>query len=149
MNQTKSTLIVTGITCATVFGIIIHGEMVTDNNRFLITYLGSIDKTILDESFEYPDNPPNVDVKFVEMLPHAQSGWHNHTRPLIVTVLHGELDVYYCTDETANFLGKCHNTFVNHYVTGDVFIEAVNYTHNGKNNGNEPTKMLIVIMSEE
>jgi len=120
--------------------------MVTDDNRFLMTYIGSIDKTILDESFEYPDNPPNVDVKFVEMLPHAQSGWHNHTRPLIVTVLHVELDVYYCTDETANFLGKCHNTFVNHYVTDDVFIEAIGTPHNGVNNEAIPVKMHVVTL---
>ena len=35
------------------------------------------------------------------------------------------------------------------FLEGDSFVEAINYTHNGKNTGNEPAKMLVVIMSEE
>ena len=149
MNQKWIGVIVTGIILVVFFGILIHAEIITDEKRFLITNLGSITQTILGEPFNYPDNSPDIDVHYVEILPRAESGWHTHSTPVIVTILHGEVDVYYCTGETANFLGECHNTFVNHYTAGDVFVEAINTKHNAINNELIPVKIHVVTLNPD
>lgn len=136
-----------GFVFAIFFGTLIYSELVTDENRFLITDLGSIRQTITGQPFNYPDNPPNIDVLFIEILPHAESGWHTHSTPMVVTVLHGELEVYYCTDETDDFMDECDNTLVNHYTTGDVFVEAINTKHNGVNEGVIPVKLHVITLN--
>jgi len=35
------------------------------------------------------------------------------------------------------------------FLKGDSLVEAINYTHNGKNTGNEPAKILVVVMGED
>ena len=34
------------------------------------------------------------------------------------------------------------------FVKGESIMEAINYTHNGKNNGDKPTEILVVLMGE-
>lgn len=142
-------VIATGIILAVFFSVLIHAEVITDEKRFLITNLGSIHQTITGEPFNYPDNSPNIDVHYVEILPQAESGWHTHNNPLVVTILHGEVDVYYCIGESADFVGECPNTFVNHYSAGDVFVEAINTSHNAINEGFVPVKIHVVAFNPD
>jgi quercetin dioxygenase-like cupin family protein len=48
-------------------------------------------------------------------------------------VLEGEITIDYGDHVTKTF------------VKGDSFVEAINYTHNGKNTGSESTKILTVL----
>lgn len=141
MDGKQVSLIVFGLTAAVVFGIIIHGEMTTDEDRILITNIGDIKHTIIEQSFNYPENPPDIKVKFIELLPKAETGWHTHSTPIISTILHGDITVSYCLDGE-----ECDNILVHYYTAGDTFVEAINMKHNGVNEGVIPVKIHVVTL---
>ncbi len=149
MNKKIIFAIATGIIIAGFSGILIHAEMTTDENRILVEKLAFINQTILKQSFEYPSDPPNVDVQFVEILPGAESGWHTHDVPLIVTILHGDLTVYYCyEDDNSIDIEQCQNKgTARNYHAGDSFVEAIDIEHNGVNEGVVPVKIHVVALN--
>ena len=143
-------LIVIGISLAVFLGILLHAELITDEKRFLVSKLGNMNSTILGQSFEYPSGLIDIEVHYIEILPGAQSGWHTHDRPLLITILHGTLDVYYCYEDTdyPTYLEECDgNGTIKHFEVGDVFVEAINTKHNGVNNGLIPLKSHIVALN--
>lgn len=126
------------------FGTLIYSELITDENRFLITELAILNQTILGQ----PINA-DIDVHFVEILPGAETGWHTHDTPLVATILHGEIKVYYCYDDKENSIEieQCSDGgTVRFYQTGDSFVEAINIEHNGVNEGVIPAKMHVVTL---
>ena len=150
MNKKIIFAITAGIVIAGFFGILIYAEMFTDENRILVEKLASLNQTILEQSFEYPPDAPNVDVQFVEILPGAESGWHTHNVPLVVTILHGDLTVYYCYEDDDNSIDikQCQNKgTARNYHAGDSFVEAIDVEHNGVNEGFVPVKVHVVALN--
>ena len=95
------------------------------------------DKTIIDQEFQYPQGKPLVTSSIVTLPVGTETGFHIHEYPMYAFILDGEITV----DYGEKGLKK--------YVKGDSFIEAINYEHNGKNTGDEPAKILVVLMSEK
>ncbi len=125
------------------FGVmVLHAELITDEKRFLIQKINDINQTAIGEAFEYPSNPANIEIHFIELLPGASSGWHTHDVPLIVTVLHGEVTIYYCNENP-----DCSN--VKSFKSGDSFVEAINVRHNGINEGVIPAKLHVTTLNPE
>lgn len=142
MSEKKIAIIATIVILVVFFGVVIHAELVTDDRRFLISSLGEIEQTILEQPFEYPLGNPNIEVHFVELLPGAESGWHTHEKPLIVTVLYGQMVVYYEDPDTGDITSIT-------YKPEDVFIEAIGINHNAFNEGLFPTKTHIITLSPD
>ena len=95
------------------------------------------DKTVIGQDIQYPSGPPLITSKIVTIPIGAETGVHSHEYPMFGYVMEGEITVDYGDQGTKTFL------------EGDSLIEAINYTHNGKNTGNEPTKILVVVMGEK
>lgn len=128
-------------------GVVIYSEFIVEEDRILVTELGSMTDTVLDQKVTYPQHA-EIFVKYVELLPHAETGWHTHEQPLIGTVLHGEITVYYCLDEEIKAENMCVLYKSKTFVEGDVLIEAIDVLHNGVNEGVIPVKLHVVSMEE-
>ena len=94
------------------------------------------DKTVIGQDISYPSGSPQITSKIVTIPVGAETGPHIHEYPLFVYVMEGEITVDYGDQGIKTF------------VKGDSFVEAINYTHNGKNNGDEPTEILVVLVGE-
>ena len=94
------------------------------------------DKTAIGQDISYPSGSPQIISKIVTIPVGAETGPHIHEYPLIGYVIEGEVTVDYGDHGIKTF------------VKGDSFVEAINYTHNGKNNGDEPTEILVVLVGE-
>lgn len=135
-------------TVGILIGVIVYSEIIVDEDRILEIELGSLQNTILDQSIRFPDYV-EVNVKYVELLPNAETEWHKHEVPLIVTVLHGEISVDYCIEGTIDENNVCMGLAKSHkYEEDDIFIEALGVTHKGKNTGLIPVKLHIVSFDE-
>ena len=75
-----------------------------------------------------------VTAAIVTVPPGGQTGWHSHEVPLFGYVLEGVLTVDYGSKG------------IKTYKTGDSWMEAVNWPHNGMNRGTVPVKLLAVYM---
>lgn len=91
-------------------------------------------KTVIDQDIKYPTGSPLITSKIITIPVGAETGKHIHEYPMFAYVLEGEITIDYGDHGTKTF------------VKGDSFVEAVNYTHNGKNTGSESTKILTVLM---
>jgi quercetin dioxygenase-like cupin family protein len=94
------------------------------------------DKTVIGQDISYPSGSPQITSKIVTIPVGAETGPHLHEYPLFVYVMGGEITVDYGDHGIKTF------------VKGDSFLEAINYTHNGKNNGDKPTEILVVLVGE-
>jgi len=95
------------------------------------------DQTVIGQQIQYPFGSPKITSKIVTIPVGAETGPHIHEYPMFAYIMKGEV--------TVDYGEKGFKTFVK----GDSIVEAINYIHNGKNNGGEPTEILIVLMSEE
>jgi len=94
------------------------------------------DKTVIGQDISYPSGSPQITSTIVTIPVGAETGPHLHEHPLIGYVIEGEVTVDYGDQGIKTF------------VKGDSFVEAINYTHNGKNNGDEPAEILVVLVGE-
>lgn len=94
------------------------------------------DKTIIGQDIEYPTGTPHITSKIITIPVGSETGPHIHEVPMYAYILKGEVTVDYGEKGTKTF------------VKGDSIIEAINYTHNGKNNGKESTEILVVLIDE-
>ena len=95
------------------------------------------DKTVIGQPIQYPMGIPQITSKIVTIPVGSETGPHIHEVPMFAYVMKGEVTVDYGEKGTKTFL------------EGDSIVEAINYTHNGKNTGKEPTKILVVLMDEK
>ncbi len=95
-----------------------------------------VDKTIIGQNIQYPPDSAQITSKIVTIPVGAQTGPHIHEYPVFGYVMEGEITVDYGERGTKTF------------VKGDALMEAMNYTHNGRNSGDESAKILIVIMGK-
>jgi len=93
-------------------------------------------KTVINQDIQYPSGSPLVTSKIITIPAGAETGQHIHEYPMFAYVLEGEITVDYGDKGTKTF------------EKGDSFVEAINYTHNGKNTGSEPTKILTVLIGK-
>ena len=93
--------------------------------------------TIIDQEIHYPSREPLVTSSIVTIPVGAETGFHIHEYPMYAFILEGKITVDYGEKGLKT------------YVKGDSFIEAINYEHNGKNIGEEPAKILVVLMGEK
>lgn len=95
-----------------------------------------IDKTVLEQQFDYPKGAPILTAKIIDVPVGAKTNTHTHDYPLFVYILDGEITVDY---------GEGSKTFTK----GETFVEAIDYFHFGINNGDKPTKILAVELGEK
>jgi quercetin dioxygenase-like cupin family protein len=95
-----------------------------------------IDTTVIGQDIQYPSGSPHITSKIVTIPMGAETGPHIHEYPMFAYIMEGEVTVDYGEQGIKTF------------VKGESIIEAINYTHNGKNNGEKPTEILVVLISE-
>ena len=93
--------------------------------------------TIIGQDISYPEGAPLITSKIVTIPVGAETGNHIHEYPIFAFVMKGEVTVDYQNEGSKI------------YVEGDAIMEAIDFTHNGKNTGDGPTEILVVIMGEE
>jgi len=95
-------------------------------------------ETILGQPLAYPtEGTPQIQSAIVTLLPGEETGMHSHPYPTYGFVLDGELTVSYPGGVSKLFR------------KGEAVMDAVNALHNGKNNGSEPMRVLVVFMGVE
>jgi quercetin dioxygenase-like cupin family protein len=103
----------------------------------LLTPLLEAETDILDQPIVYPSGTPKVTAAIVVIPPGKDTGWHTHEVPLFVHVLDGTVTVDYGDKGTKV------------YKAGETFMEAMNWPHNGINQGDVPARILAVYMGSE
>ncbi len=91
-------------------------------------------QTVISQEIIYPSGPGLITSKIITIPIGAETGPHIHQSPMFGYMVDGEITVDYGENGSKTF------------VKGDGLMEAINYSHNGKNTGNIPAKILIVIM---
>ena len=94
------------------------------------------DQTVIRQDIQYPSGSPQITSKIITIPIGAETGPHIHEYPMFAYIMKGEVTVDYGEQGIKTF------------VKGDSIVEAINYTHNGKNNGSEPAEILVVFMGE-
>jgi len=95
------------------------------------------DKTTIGQDISYPSGSPLITSKIVTIPVGAETGPHIHEYPMFAYIMEGEVTVDYGEQGIKTF------------VKGESIVEAINYTHNGKNNGSEPTEILVVLIGTD
>jgi len=86
----------------------------------------------------YPQTEnPEVRIILVEIPPGKETGWHIHPMPCYGYILSGSVTVTTEDGKSAT------------YTEGQGLAELVNVPHIGKNNGTEPTRILMVVTGEK
>ena len=109
---------------------------VTANNEISSKTILDTNKTVIGQPINYPGGSPQIISKIVSIPIGSETGPHIHEVPMFAYILKGQV--------TVDYGEKGNKTFFE----GDSIIEAINYTHNGKNTGKEPTEILIVLLDE-
>lgn len=107
-----------------------------EENKYqnLLTPVLKSDRDILGQPVAYPAGPLLITSAIVTIPPGGETGWHLHEVPLFVYVLEGVVTVDYGEKG------------VRTYQPGTGFIEAMNWAHNGRNEGTVPVKIMAVYM---
>ncbi|CAK0768114.1 Cupin domain-containing protein [Gammaproteobacteria bacterium] len=79
----------------------------------------------------YPEGQAEITGLLVEILPGAETGWHEHAVPSFGMVLEGTLEVTLKSGE------------VKRLQSGDALAEVVDTLHNGRNVGSQPVKIVV------
>ncbi len=91
--------------------------------------------TVIGEPIRYPSgSSARVTAVEITLEPGQRTGWHMHPVPLFGYILEGELTVDYGAKGTHT------------YRKGDGFVEAIDEPHNGHNSGQDPVKILAIII---
>lgn len=80
----------------------------------------------------YPQGSGKVTALKIEIQPGAETGWHQHPVPSFAVVVDGTLQVTLRDGSSRRFRA------------GEAFAEVVNMSHNGRNVGAVPVKLLVV-----
>ena len=98
----------------------------------------STESTVTGEPIRYPSGAPaQITALEITLQPGQQTGWHTHPVPLFGYILEGEL--------TVDYGAKGQRV----YRKGDGLAEAMNESHNGRNLGASPVKILAVFIGME
>lgn len=108
----------------------------SSDNDITLEIILDTNTTVINQDIEYPSGSPLIVSKIVTIPVGKETGPHTHEYPMFGYVLQGEITVDYGDEGVKKF------------IKGDSLIEAINYTHNGKNTGNKLAKILVVVMGE-
>ena len=97
-----------------------------------VTPILQASQTIVGQPIAYPAGTAEVTAAIVTIPPGGETGWHLHAVPLFGYMLEGELTVDYGDKSKRS------------YAVGDALVEAINWPHNGMNNGAVPVRILTV-----
>ena len=94
--------------------------------------------TVIDQPIHYPaTGTAQVTSAVVTLEPGQSTGFHRHLTPMYGVVLEGTLTVDYGTEGERVF------------EAGDALMEAVNHRHEGRNDGDQTVRVLVVNMGAE
>ena len=93
--------------------------------------------TVIGQDIQYPSGSSQITSKIISIPVGAETGPHIHEYPMFAYIMEGEITVDYGQKGLKTF------------VKGESIVEAINYTHNGKNNGDRPTEILVVLIGEK
>lgn len=130
----KELAIIAGISI--IASVFLYGAYVTGAGEVSSQTILETGQTVIGQDISYPSGPAQITSKIVTIPVGAETGPHIHEYPMFAYILEGEVSVDYGEAGVKTF------------VKGQSIVEAINYTHNGKNNGSEPTKILVVLMAE-
>lgn len=82
----------------------------------------------------YPKGKPEITTMLIELAPGAVTPPHRHPYPLAAYVLEGEIEI------------RADGGKVNRYKAGDAFVEALDRTHQGRNVGTGPVRILVTVV---
>ncbi|CAG1020166.1 hypothetical protein DOJK_00143 [Patescibacteria group bacterium] len=104
----------------------------TPNNKISSTQLLKTTTTWDKKTLNYPtDKPAEITALMIEIPVGGETGWHHHPVPSFAYIVEGLLDV------------TLKDGSINHLKAGDPLVEVVNTSHNGKNMGNTPVKIMV------
>ena len=104
----------------------------TEQTKIHSTQLLKTTTTWDGKPVHYPtDKPAEVTALIIEIPVGGETGWHHHPVPSFAYIVDGLLDV------------KLKDGSINHLKAGDPLVEVVNTSHNGKNVGNTPVKIMV------
>lgn len=103
-----------------------------------VTLLDKQPATVLGQPLAYPTAvPAQVSSVIVTLLPGQETGLHRHDAPMYAYILEGAVTVEYQGGVTKV------------YPAGSALMEAVGTTHNGRNLGSIPVRILTVNIGAE
>ena len=103
-----------------------------------VTLLDKQAATVLGQALAYPTAvPAQVSSVIVTLLPGQETGLHRHDAPMYAYILEGAVTVEYQGGVTKV------------YPAGSALMEAVGTTHNGRNLGSIPVRILTVNIGAE
>jgi quercetin dioxygenase-like cupin family protein len=107
------------------------------NAERVVPLIEASGQTILGQDFDYPPGATEITTSVLTLQPGEETGWHHHEAPLIAYVIHGAITVDYRDEGTRT------------YETGDALIEALEVSHNGMTEGDEPVQLLVVNLGSD
>jgi len=113
------------------------GQNVTSAPGITAETLDSSGRTIIGQSYAYPEGKAVVTSAIIVVPPGVETGWHTHAVPLFGYILEGTLTVDYGPNGIRN------------YGPGTGFMEAFETPHNGMNNGDVTVRILTVYAGAE
>jgi len=96
-----------------------------------VTELMRTQNTWDGNAIAYPQGNPEVTGMLVEIAPGAETGWHAHPVPSFAYVLDGTLEV------------TLKDGRVKRLQAGEALAEVVDTSHNGRNVGDKPVKLVV------
>ena len=93
-------------------------------------------KTIINQEYRYPQNPPLLEAYIIEIPAGQSTSIHLHQVPLLAYVLSGELETNYGSKGIKTIRA------------GDMFVEAIEWCHFGKAAGSSPVRLLAMYLNE-
>jgi quercetin dioxygenase-like cupin family protein len=119
----------------TVLALTLSGCAATPNHpaeKITSTQLIKTTTTWDGKAISYPTNEKaQVTALMIEIPVNGETGWHHHPVPSYAMILEGTLDV------------MLKDGSVNHLKAGDPLVEVVDTSHNGRNTGNVPVKIMV------
>ena len=94
-------------------------------------------KNVIGQPITYPSGSPLIISELITFPAGQETNWHTHDAPIYGYILEGELTVDY--GEKGRHI----------YKKGDVLIEAIHWSHKGKNTGKGPARILVVYMGSD
>lgn len=123
------------ITILSTTALLAFASTIAAQDSIFVETLLETDKTILRQAFAYPAGRARIEAARLTVPPGGTVPLHLHPVPLFVYILQGEI--------TVDYLRRGKRT----YRAGDAFVEAYEWPHHARNNGEEDVVILTVYAS--
>jgi quercetin dioxygenase-like cupin family protein len=94
-------------------------------------------KTILGQEYLLPNKDPYLVMRNVEMPIGFTTDIHQHSQPVYLLIFDGALEIDYGSKGKKSFH------------SGQAYVEAINWCHQGRSIGDTPLKMLAIYISDK